>query len=370
MRTIIARLEWLFRHAVVYPLFRLVFHNPQSDHTLDLKSIDKLLILRYDRIGDMIVTTPILRALKARHPSLRIGIVTSPANAEIIAHDPHVDEIYVLHTNWLRLLKEVLRARRMRYDVVLNFIFNRTTSGGILANLIAPKGLKVGQGAEKYRFYFNRLLTLDRSSQHMVEVLASYVQQVFGFQISREELRLSIAIDTSSTESVRNFLDRRSISPHGFIVVNISATDEVRKISQEQVHSIVEHLCTHHSTFRVVIISAPHDRRTAERVARLFREERVEVFPEHRTARLLEIAALLKLARCVITPDTSIIHFASAVQTPVLGLFSPLQITHEWLPYNVKHLALRADDGQPVEAIPAEKIRSSIDTFLKEVSHD
>ncbi len=370
MRTIIARLEWLFRHAVVYPLFRLVFQNLQFDRTLDLKSIDKLLILRYDRIGDMIVTTPIMRALKARHPSLRIGIVTSPANAEIIAHDPHVDEIHVLHTNWLRLMKEVLRARRMRYDVVLNFIFNRTTSGGILANLIAPKGFKVGQGAEKYRFYFNRLLTLDRSSQHMVEVLASYIQQVFGFAISREELLLSIAIDDSSVESVQSFLDRQSISPHRFILVNISATDEVRQISQEQMHLIVEHLCMHHSTLRVVMISAPHDRRMAENVARLFREERVEVFPEHRTARLLEIAALLKIARCVITPDTSIVHFACAVQTPVLGLFSPLQITHEWLPYNVKHVAVRAGHGQPVRAIPAETIRLSIDGFLKELSHD
>ncbi len=158
MKDLVRRLELVFRHAVVYPLFRLLFWNAPHEKPIDLRSVRKILILRYDRIGDIIVTTPIFRALKSLHPDLMLGVLVSPSNAEIIRHDGAVDKLHVLHSNWFQLFRMILTARREQYDVVLNFIFNRTTSGGVLSNLIAPGGIKVGQGAEKYRFYFNRLL--------------------------------------------------------------------------------------------------------------------------------------------------------------------------------------------------------------------
>jgi ADP-heptose:LPS heptosyltransferase len=370
MKRLVERLEWGFRHAVVYPLFRLLFRNQPSDRVVELGSVKKLLVLRYDRIGDMIVTMPILRALKRRHPSLHIGVVTSPANAELIAADPGIEAVYVLHRNWIKLAGEVLRARRESYDVVLNFIFNRTTSGGVLANVIAPRALKVGQGAEKYRFYFNRLLSLDRSRMHMVEVLSSYVKLVFGFDIAPAELQFALAIDEDTRNSVYDFLQRHGISSQQFVVVNLSATDDVRRISFAQARAIVDSLSKHDTVGRVVLVSAPHDRRSADQLAASFKSPRVVVFPDRGAATLLQLAELIKQARCVVTPDTSVIHFASAVQTPVLGFFSPLQVTHEWLPYNVRHRVVRADDGKPVSAVGEDVLVSNINAFLEELSRE
>jgi ADP-heptose:LPS heptosyltransferase len=142
----IEKLEYWWRHYIVYPILRLIFHNPRKDSPIDIQTIDSLLFLRYDRIGDMIVTTPILRSLKQLKPTLKIGVFASETNAEIIRYNPYVDAIYVLHSNWIRLIAEILKARKNKYAVVLNFIFNRTTSGGILANIISPSGIKIGQG--------------------------------------------------------------------------------------------------------------------------------------------------------------------------------------------------------------------------------
>jgi len=371
MSKILRRLELLFRHAVVYPVFRLLFRNAQSDQRIDIRSIRRLLILRYDRIGDIIVTTPIFRKLKAVNPSLNIGVVASPANASIISHDPHVDDVFILDKNWLRMIGDLGKARGVGYEVVLNFIFNRTTSGGIIANFVAPDGFKVGQGAEKYRFYFNRLLQLSRGSKHMVEVLADYVEQVFGLPFTEDELAFRIEVDDASQRQVDTFLYRHGLSRRGdtgkrgdgFVVFNLSATDEVRRLSHEQVTAITSHLSITHGV-PTVLISAPADSDLLSDVKSTMNTLRCQRYPEAGSATLLEIASLIGGALCVITPDTSIIHFASAMKTPVMGLFTPLQVTNEWLPYKVESRIVLADEGNPVSKIPEERILSAIDSFV------
>lgn len=371
MKKIIGLAELAFRHGIVYPLFRLIFRNPVSDRPLELKKIHKLLILRYDRIGDMIVTSPIFRNLKKSHPALHLGVVTSELNAELIRNDPNVDAIYILHANWWRLWKEVLRARREGYEVVLNFIFNRTTSGGLLANIIAPNGFKVGQGAEKYRFYFNRLLTLERSSVHMVETLASVIQQVFGVRWRDDELTFELFVDDVAAGAVDRFLRRHALGPRSvvstrtarYLVLNASASDPVRRLSIGQAWALVTHL-GRRSDVRTVLIWAPNDDEMRGVAADAARSAACFVFPEEGRASLLEIGSLIGGAVCVITPDTSIIHFASAAKTPVFGVFTPLLGVHEWLPYRVPYELLEADQGQAVATIPVETLLARTEAFV------
>lgn len=372
MRRIIEALEVAFRHLVTYPLLRLLFRNPISNSPINLQNVRKLLILRYDRIGDMIVTTPVFRNLKRVRPDLYIGVVTSPANAELIRFNPHVDALYVLHSSWLQLLQEVLRARKENYDVVLNFIFNRTSSGGILANVIAPQGYKIGQGEDKYQFYFNRLLKLERSSAHMIETLAAILRQVFNLELAQGELEFEIGIDERSKASVEKFLQdkrlkrRTDVSANGkhYVVFNLSATDNVRRISPYQAVSLAQHL-GRNEDFGTVLTYAPQDTEMRRVLSQILKSSGCLAFPDSGKASLIEVASLIEGALCVITPDTSIIHFASATKTPVVGFFTPMQGMHEWLPYRVRHDLVAAPTGKPVSAIPIEEMIQRVDGFIK-----
>lgn len=371
MRKVIEAIELAFRTTLAYPFLRILFRNTVSNTPLELFRVRKLLILRYDRLGDMIVTTPIFRILKQLHPNLHIGVFVSRSNAELIKHNPYIDAMYVLHSNWLKLLREILRARRDGYDVVLNFIFNRTTSSGILANLISPHGHKVGQGADKYQFYFNRLLKLPRTSAHMVEILTYYIEQVFGVTLRGKDLSFEIVIDEKSKETVREFLKRHRLRVQGsqsegetsYIVFNLSAPDVDRKISVEQAKAIANHL-SRHEHLRTVLISAPFDKEMSMDVEQSVSSPSVIVFPEEGSATLLQVASLIGGAAAVITPHTSIIHFASAMHVPVLGFFSTDQEMHEWLPYRVKYALVVAEQGQHTSSISHEKLIKAIDSFL------
>jgi len=364
-------LEVAWRHGVAYPLLRLILHNPPQERQIDLASLRSILILRYDRIGDMIVTTPIIRAIRRAAPHLRIGVFASELNAEIIRNNPNVDRIHLLRKNWLALCREIDAARSERYDLVLNFIFNRTSSAGLLANLISPRGIKVGQGDEKYRFYFNRLLKLDRRAERMVETLSGMLDDLFGLKVPDDQLRFEIFIDSDSRKSVDQFLVQHQLAGRDeegkglrFAVFNVSATDPVRRLSWSQVDRILRHASTW-TNLRMVVVSAPADaRRTRERIQQGGCSPHCIQFPQNGFASLLQVASLIERAVCVLTPDTAIVHIAAAMRTPVLGLYTPLQDVHEWLPLGIPFKAVLADAGQPTSTIPVANITKQLDEFI------
>ncbi len=367
-------LENGFRHLVVYPVLRLFLHNPPVSIPIDIKRVRKILILRYDRIGDIVVTTPMFRILKKAHPELFIGVLASQSNADMIRHDPLVDRIHILPSRWTSLPRMIGEAKAEQYDLLLNFIFNRTTSGGVLANLIAPKGVKVGQGAEKYRFYFNVLLQLPRGSMHMAEVLGHIVTEVFDIPVTKRDLRFRISLDEASRRSVSGYFSREKKVPrkgkktgNRYVVLNISATDAVRKLSEEQALFLARILSVDLG-FRTIVVASPQDAEWRERLVDHVKSPLCSSFPRSGHAGILEITALIEGGEAVVTPDTSVVHLSSAVATPVLGIFSPLQVTAEWLPYQVRHKIVLAPAGEPVSAIALTTLESELRSFLKAIT--
>jgi len=362
-------IEYLWRHTIVYPVLRLIMRNPISLDSINISNVKKILILRYDRIGDMIITTPIFRVLKKANPSLQIGVFASRTNAEVIRKNTFVDHIYILHNAWWSLCAEIMKARKEHYDVVINFIFNRTTSAGLLANLAAPHAFKVGQGDEKYQFYFNRLMHLERSRAHMLETLLFIVTEILKVTATDDQLQYEIALSPECEASVLHFLESHGIQPVNtserfmFVAVNLSAGDFVRSLSAEQARHIV-HVVKDILGFSPIVITDPSDRGMREIAVEQQKQNHCLHFIAGKPTPLLELAALLKRALLVISPDTGIIHFASATKTPVLGLYTPMQSIHEWLPYKVQHRIVAAPPGEPVSSIALERITQEIESFV------
>jgi ADP-heptose:LPS heptosyltransferase len=365
------KLEYWWRHAIVYPVLHILLHNPPIKLPIDIKSVTRILIFRYDRIGDMIVTTPIFRLLKQANPNLQIGVLASETNAELIRNNPNVDEIYVLYRNFSRRLKELLRIRAQRYDMTLHFVFNRTTRGALLAKFIAPHSIKIGQGDVKYGFYFNALLAPPRFREHMVHTLAFMVEKVFGIKNSLNDFDFEITLDSASLQKITDFSERHYLALRGegnshnipYIVFNLSATDAARRISVTQAIALIQHL-KDDSRFKLILSASPTDNEMQALCKRLTATGKCLSFPDEGSASLLELAALIQYAAAVVTPDTSIIHFASAMKTPVLGFFTPRQGMNEWLPYNVPHKLVTAEEGKDVSTIPISQMKDAADEFL------
>jgi ADP-heptose:LPS heptosyltransferase len=358
MNKFLEAFERSFRNSVAYPLMRLIFRNALSDGPIDLNHVSRILIFRYDRIGDMIVTTPILRILKRRNPNIRIDVLASRSNAEIVERSPFVDNLRILETNWFGLIRQVGDLRKQRYDVVLNFIFNRTTGPGILANLIAPHGYKVGQGPDRYSSYFNRLAKVRRFEQHMLESYVSMIEQTFGISIDRHELTYEIGVAADSQRTVDEWLEKQSLRRSSqskslrlpYIVFNPSGKDEDRSLGMHQIEALVKSLAGA-SLFRLVVLASPGNMVMNEALRGKAEIHKFSLYETRSSRPLGELASLIEGAVLVISPDTSIVHFASAMQTPVLAIYAPMNASQEWLPHGVTYDVVMAGENQRVSEI-------------------
>lgn len=372
MKELIKRLEIGFRHIVVYPLFKLILRNPVTQDVVPLTSVKKMLILRNDGIGDIIVSTAMFRKLKELHPDMTLGVFASPRNADVIRHNPFVDQLFIAHRNLFELWNEIRRARREGFDIVVNFVFNRTTSEGLLANIVAPHGIKIGQGLDKYQIYFNRLLKLNRSEQHMVEVLASAVDMIFGTEVKSTELSVEVFVDAATHATVDGYLrakglHRRGRGSRSYMVINFSAVDTVRRMSISQTKHIVETVRRIGNDIPVLIYP-PNEREKLKNILDMLPKDAALIYPEQGSATLLELASLIEGSRFVVTCDTSIVHFASAAKTPVLVLYTPTAaLNHEWMPYNVRHACLFATRGLGVDSISEQSIREELERFQSQI---
>ncbi len=364
MSELIRPVERVFRHTVVYPVLRAIMHNEQVPLPLDLTKVRRVLLLRYDRIGDVIVTSPLVRRLKALAPHLSIGMVTSRNNVVAAQLLEGIDRYHTIGGSLFDTWRVVRKAKSFGYDVVLNLVFNRTTSGGILANVIAPDGIKVGQGAEKYRFYFNALARLERGRHHMSEVLRSLGTQVFGEHFADEDLRYTLTDDKRSEARVNDFMSQVGTSA---VVLNISAGDDARTPSHEQALAIIRHVRTVHG-LPVIVIASPGQERSRASVVLACADAQVTSYPKEGTAPFADVVALVRRCRVLVTPDTSLVHVAGATSTPVLALYTTAFTVAEWGPRHTVSEVVLGEEGRPLSDLSVRAILDGFDRLVRKAT--
>jgi ADP-heptose:LPS heptosyltransferase len=116
-----------------------------------------------------------------------------------------------------------------------------------------------------------------------------------------------------------------------------------------------------------VIVFDPSDKALAQLVETRQEFRSCSVFRTFGKRPLMQLASLIAGAMVVITPDTSIIHFASAMKTPTFGIYGEAYKTVEWAPYRVQHRIMKTEGDLPASSLSAEDIENQIALFLKTV---
>ena len=84
---------------------------------------ERLLLIQLRRIGDVLMTTPAVRALGQAYPQARLVYITEPSGAEVLRNNPHIDEVWPVSPKpgWSEILRLVRRMRRRRFDIAIDF---------------------------------------------------------------------------------------------------------------------------------------------------------------------------------------------------------------------------------------------------------
>ncbi|MCK6620783.1 MAG: glycosyltransferase family 9 protein [Calditrichaceae bacterium] len=329
----------------------------------------RILILRYDVLGDMVLSLPVFREFRRAFADTRLDALCSPQNAILLRGSGYVDRIYLHYKNPLRTLKLVRELRRNRYDVIVNLVTRPSFTFGLIARLAGPGAVRLAGDQERFGYFYNRLIELPPKREiHMLQRLFLLNADLLSADISRvqapwADYPAEIKNQAKSLfERVLASLPVKS-NPPRVAAINLSAGLPRREWPPEKYARFLRQ-AVEKFPGRIdgwAIFTNPRRPEAAEQLAGAVASERVTVIPPHSDFRV--IMEFLRHVHVLITPDTSIAHAASAMGAPVLVLMIGENIT-VWNPVGVPHQIVLSEDPFSLRDLPVERALDKFETLL------
>lgn len=346
---------------VAYQLLQMIFMNEPLEHRLHESTVNSVFVIPFGgAVGDMIVALPVIHAIRRRLPNCKIGTFVSERNQTLLESDPAVSEVFQFRDGRaFRNIREILRARRSRYDVVVNMHIHRMTEYGLVANVIAPHGKKVSwtHSARKqlYQTLFNVLIPFDRDSMQESQVGLVMAEALIEFEspLLQWESRPTIAIAEATREKtgarISETLDR--LGARSYVHVNLQARHPFREWGLDNSIAFARWFVDRYPDAAVLFSSSPVLRNQIEESISKLCLPRVALFPT--SFDLKEVALLAEGASLVVTPDTAITHLAAAGDRPTIILYPGLRhLPLEWISLQVPSFNLAPEHAdEPASAI-------------------
>jgi len=333
--SVIKTLEHGFKSVVLGMLALVLRRGDASRWPVDPATVRSVLILRPDKLGDMIVTVPVMRILKERFPHIRVEVLTSPHNARVIEHDPAVDEIHIYEKDFGSVVALIRALRKRRFDIIYDPICHDSATGLLFSHLINRNALLVASRKLKLgRFYdFCEPYEPDGTDHNVDNGLL--LLRVLGIDPAEVDPFRSVVIPKASRKRTAMFIEQLPRDGATVIGLNISAGSPTRVLTDEKYLEAMRLIANEHPASRFVIVCEPKDRARGERIRSLAVASTMMV-PDG--LGLLDAAAIIGRLDALISPDTSLVHIARLAQVPVLALYANHRRNFEfWKPYRQRH---------------------------------
>lgn len=345
------RLEGWWRRLCIRFLVRLMRRDAR-DPNWGTRPM-RVLFLRHDRAGDMILSTGVMRAIARSYPTITLDVLASPANAAILAGADYVGHVIVFDKRRLsNYLPTALRLRRARYDAVIDCMVTAPSVTTLLLMAASGAPHRVGiAGRGNDAAFTVTVPPNDRAGAHMVDLLAA-LAPAFGVKLDAVERRPVITLADDELARARSLWGDESarVAEAARVLVNVSAGTVARRWPEERYAAVVDHLRALDPALTLRVIAAPAEAERGRTVARLGRGAFVA------TPSIRDAFALVATADFLFTPDTSIAHAASAFETPCVALY--LRGTSErWGLYegrgaSIEHSSSTLDDLEVDRVLP------------------
>ncbi len=309
--------------------------SPNNQETpFDWSRVQRVLLIRLRSIGDTILMTPCLAALKAWRPNVEITVLSEPLSAPLLEDNPLVDELIIAGKSTGSRATLIARLRKARLDVAFNM--HGGSTGTILARLSRAKHSVGYRGLPLSWLHSDRApspdVILRRSPIHSVEQQLALLNWS-GVPWPESRPRLSLTV----TPEVRARLTERlqalggpslsEVAGSGFGCIVPGAAFESKRWSAGGFAAVADHL-SERWNLPSLVIAGPGQQKLAHEVASA---TRAEIAVLHGLS-LNELAALLEMACVFVGNDSGPMHIAAALGRPVVAVWgsSDKTVWHPW----------------------------------------
>jgi ADP-heptose:LPS heptosyltransferase len=276
---------------------------------------ERFLIVSTTGLGDTLWATPAIRALRTRHPSAYIGVLTSKMGASVLKGNPYIDETFILGDPALPSLFSLYRTIKSRcIDTAL--IFHVSQRPIIpFCHLI---GAKEVIGTENLCKGLDTLLTkrLPLKYEHEILRRLAIVEQTGA---KPQGLAMEMYLQNKDHSYIQHFLRQRNVPDYIPIIgLHPGAKDLFKQWHPDGFIAVGKRLTEEHGC-QIIVTGNADEKDLVCKIA----DNIPRAIPIYGQLNIHQLAALQKKMRLLITNDTGPMHLAAAVGTPILAIFGP-----------------------------------------------
>ena len=317
----------------------------------------RILLVRLRLIGDVVFTTPLIRALRRAYPDARIAYLVEPDAAPVVQNNPHLDEVIVApRTRGVRRIADDLalarRVRRERFDLVLDLHGGPRSAWLTWAS---GAGTRVGYDITGRRRMYTHVVARPRDLRPRHSVLNQWdlleaIPGWTGGAADRTRDGVEMALDPGADARMAERLAGAGVMPaDDLIVLHVSAGNPFRRWPEAFFAETAAALAAGNPRRRLVLSSGPSDREAASRIAadaRARLEAAAGRIIDLGEFDLQELRALIGRSRLFVGGDTGPLHVAASTATPVVGLYGPTLAARSapWRPSGTLSIDLAVED--------------------------
>lgn len=287
----------------------------------------KFLIIRFSSIGDIVLTTPVVRCLRKKYPDAAIHFLTKNSFRGIVATNPYINKIHTLGDSFELMIHEL---KLEEYDYIIDLHHNLRTLR-IKKALQHSKAFSFNKlNIEKYLLTSLKINLLP--NKHIVDRNLATLKY---FEVEDDGMGLDYFIPEH--EVVKND-DIPTSHLHGFIAIVIGAALATKQMPN---HKLIE-LCAV-IDHPIILLGGKEDNENGQLIAA---HDNIKIYNACGKFSLNESADLVRRSKLVITHDTGLMHIAAALQKPIIAVWGNTIPQFGMYPYYGKRSVQRYYDVQ------------------------
>lgn len=283
------------------------------------RSDKRILIVNVNWVGDVLFSTPAIRAIRKAYPHAYIACMVVPRCKEVLELNPHLSELIIydekgIHKSLAGKLKLVSLLRTKHFDTV--FLFHRSLTRTVMVALSGIKD-RIGLYTPKRGFLLTKKVKKDKSQTHKVEQFLNIIK-AGGITASNKNMELFF--DKDDEMHIDRFLKSEGVTKNDLLIVlNPGGNWDPKRWPVERFAELGDRFADIYEA-RIAITGAEKDIELGKRIA--CRMKHKPILACGKTT-LRQLAVLLKRASLVISNDSGPMHVAVAQGTKTIALFGP-----------------------------------------------
>ena len=307
-----------------------------SPRFLSQKNIRNILVIRIDRIGDMVLSTPSFRALKETFPDANITLLLKEYTHPLVLNNKSIDNIIVMDKLTFGAL--IARVRRLKPDIVIALNYSPLSN---LISFLSGALQRVGFESPGAAFFLTKKAENDLKllDAHKVDLYLNMVKYI-GAKTDKKELEVSIT--PSGERTAEKFYQENHINTNnGIVIIHPGSRQSYIRWKKEGFAQLADRIIKEFNML-VILLGSAGEKALVEEVASLMKEKPVLAIEQSLTTAV----SLINRANIFIGNSTGTIHIAAALKVPVVAIFGsihPMDHYKKWGPWGKGHIVVSKD---------------------------